>query len=280
MAQFIRKNKIDILSSVSRPASTSSASLEECIETNSSSSDPKINSPNSQDFQTIRIGLNDNPSIPSLIYDNYTLLPSKYKNKEQYEQASSPELTSQTFRSALDTYHRPSSTTANLSSPGYELDTQEPFQDYDPLTNDISVETITSPVIPPSQPLPNQIISAPIVTYTILSKLWQFIKYLMGLESRRQPINDPERQPLISPPHEQYGEDEDDQPHTGPAYDLLSRYRYFFITLTILITIALLTIILVTGDSHLLAIIFRALLCYLLGSNAEYLLGEGFCPAT
>lgn len=275
MAQFIRRNNnnIDVISSTSRPVS--SASLQECVET-SSSSDLIVQTNNSprftDNFQTVRIeDHGNNPSLPSLIYDNYTLMQPKEKQQIN-EPLTSPELNSQSFQSALDTYHQPL-TTGDMTAIGdYELETQQIPDDelaghVNTTYEQDSAQTITAPVTQ------NQI--NPVLTVTILSRLFKFVKYVIGLDP---PTNqDPERRPLLSP------DVENQQPTTpgqGPAYDLLSRYRYFFIVLTILIGIGLITVVLATGDSKLLVLVFKAFLCYLLGSNAQYLFGQDFCPVS
>lgn len=277
MAQFIRRNNnnIDVISSTSRPVS--SASLQECVET-SSSSDLIVqtnNSPTTDNFQTVRIEDHEiNPSLPSLIYDNYTLMQPKEKQQIINEPLTSPELNSQSFQSALDTYHQPL-TTGDMTAIGdYELETQQvPDDELAGHVNTIheqdSAQTITAPVTQ------NQI--NPMVTVTILSRLFKFVKYLIGLDP---PTNqDPERRPLLSPDVENQ-QPPPTTPGQGPAYNLLSRYRYFFIVLTILIGIGLITVVLATGDSKLLVLVFKAFLCYLLGSNAQYLFGQDFCPVS
>lgn len=181
MAQFIRRNNnnIDVISSTSRPVS--SASLQECVET-SSSSDLIVqtnNSPATDNFQTVRIeDHGNNPSLPSLIYDNYTLMQPKEKQQIN-EPLTSPELNSQSFQSALDTYHQPL-TTGDMTAIGdYELETQQiPDDELAGHVNTIheqdSAQTITAPVTQ------NQI--NPVLTVTILSRLFKFVKYLIGLD--------------------------------------------------------------------------------------------------
>lgn len=192
MAQFIRRNNnnIDVISSTSRPVS--SASLQECVET-SSSSDLIVqtnNSPATDNFQTVRIeDHGNNPSLPSLIYDNYTLMQPKEKQQIN-EPLTSPELNSQSFQSALDTYHQPL-TTGDMTAIGdYELETQQIPDDelaghVNTTYEQDSAQTITAPVTQ------NQI--NPVLTVTILSRLFKFVKYVIGLDP---PTNqDPERRP-------------------------------------------------------------------------------------
>lgn len=284
MPESNRENtNIDILSSTSMSVSTDS--LEECLGSTSSTDnqDQKPFSDKPQSLQSSHTVKNSqdsgNPFLSSLIYDNYTLLKPNPSNTDLNSEplTSSGLEASQSFQSAFDTYNR-SSTAANLTSNGpYELETQGPPNSIEVQDDENSVSTIT-----PAALLQNQM--NPMVTVTIFATLYRFIKYLVGLESRE--YSNSETQPLLSSPSPnspgyQYRDLEGQHPpaQQGPAYELLSKYRYFFIVFSVLTAAILLTVVITTGDSKLLALIFKALLCYLLGSNAQNLLGEDFCPA-
>jgi len=329
MTQFIRKlsvnldKDIDIISSTSKPNSRhSNDGLIECInetKDNNNSSQIDIPPPESssslENYQTMKLDEYQESPLPTLLYGNYTFNTKSLKEKEKQlknvekdnpvfmnnQEIISPENTNQSFKSAFDTYNHPP-TTSELTHAGYELETQEPFNqqqhqqqdDDEPQDDEQSVDEEI--INPRSVPI---LAPGPIVTMTILTKLWKFFKYLSGLPNQQQNYSN-ERQPLLSSPNSPYdndrgiihsphygynddleGQDQNYYPPNniqGPAYNLLTRYRLFFIIITIIAAIIILAVVLATGDSKLLVIIIKALLCYLLGSSAQNLLGEGFCP--
>ncbi|CCH43054.1 hypothetical protein BN7_2601 [Wickerhamomyces ciferrii] len=310
---------IDVISSNSKTQSPKIEELERIDDYNSEyNNNGGLSALTDKNFTINKLNNNyqNYTSISDQIFQNYTFLPKGYKSKkkgkeiedldndndndgddnddvdqthqDQIQSADFETAKTGTFKSALDIYN-PQSTTSMISKDfanAKELTSEElPPQD---TMNSQALIPITPPLqtLPNDQlsPLPNDLLNSPLVNITTMARLVKFLRYIIGKPDQRQPLPDPERQPLISPigspinsPNRGFYNGPGNGPG-GPAYDLIGRYRQIFVGLSLLLTLVLLIILLVTGDSQLLALIFRALLCYLLGDNAQRLLGEDFCP--